>query len=643
MDALTPLPDFDVMRREIEEAHGVAKVAGIRDQAIALETYARRARNVEAERQAVEIQLLAMRKAGQLLIEARKAGLRETGRPTKGAKVGTATALPKLKDYGIDRHESQKWQKLAKVPQDKFEAALADMSIMPTMAGMLRLIAGPKSKQKPDFQLAKSKSSEGVVFTNCGKADHPETPAKSAQKKLTRVPFEVSRLMEFCSRRELINQTSHEVMEWPLVTLKELLDNSIDACEEAEIAPVISIDLKRGSIVIADNGSGIPEKTIEKVLDYSIRVSSREAYVSPTRGAQGNALKTILPMGYVMDERRGEDACGETIIEVHELAHYIAFAVDHIRQEPQIGHTTEPSPVTCGTRITVKLPLTREWEGYEPIDAVEACKQRLLALAESYLWLNPHLCLTVTWNGETKIDAKASNPAWDKWLPSWPTSAHWYDKGRFRRYMAAHIANRGNITVREFISEFRGLSGTAKQKAVLEEIGASHVSLHDFFGRHKANDENIAKLMSACKRHSKPVKAAQLGIIGKAHLYRMMEAAGGDPKTFKYFQTLGQMDGIPRVIEASFSVHRDGLSAFRGPNRKTITGVNWSPGIGNPFRQLGRGGASMDALLSDLHADGSQPLIVCLHVACARVAHLDRGKSAIVVDGSAHGGGDGDE
>jgi DNA topoisomerase VI subunit B len=54
--------------------------------------------------------------------------------------------------------------------------------------------------------------------------------------------------------------------------------------------------LKRGSIVIEDNGPGIPAKTIDGVLDYSIRVSSREAYVSPTRGAQGNALKTILPM-----------------------------------------------------------------------------------------------------------------------------------------------------------------------------------------------------------------------------------------------------------------------------------------------------------------------------------------------------------
>ncbi len=26
----------------------------------------------------------------------------------------------------------------------------------------------------------------------------------------------------------------------------------------------------------------------------------------------------------------------------------------------------------------------------------------------------------------------ASNLIWAKWLPSWPTSAHWYDKSKFR-------------------------------------------------------------------------------------------------------------------------------------------------------------------------------------------------------------------
>jgi len=125
---------------------------------------------------------------------------------------------------------------------------------------------------------AKSAATASPVFTNCGKADAKEAPVKPAKPKLTRVPFTVSRLMEFCTRRELVNQTGHDVSEWPLVVLKELVDNALDACEEAEIAAVIAIDVKGRSIIIEDNGPGIPTKTVDGVLDYSIRVSSREAY-----------------------------------------------------------------------------------------------------------------------------------------------------------------------------------------------------------------------------------------------------------------------------------------------------------------------------------------------------------------------------
>jgi hypothetical protein len=80
-----------------------------------------------------------------------------------------------------------------------------------------------------------------------------------------------------------------------------------------------------------------------------------------------------------------------------------------------------------------------------------------------------------------------------------------------------------------------------------------------------------------------------------------------------------------------------------GPSRKIITGVNWAPGINNPFRQLGRGGDGMDAVLADLRANTSQPVIVALHLACPRVGYTDRGKSAIVVEGDVQGGDDGEE
>ena len=113
--------------------------------------------------------------------------------------------------------------------------------------------------------------------------------------------------------------------------------------------------VEQDTIIVQDNANGIDAKTIESILDYTIRVSSREAYVSPTRGAQGNALKTILAMGYVLQGAAG-DAAGVTIIETRGVAHRIEFRVDHINNQPKIIHTTAPSPISVGTRFTIHWP-----------------------------------------------------------------------------------------------------------------------------------------------------------------------------------------------------------------------------------------------------------------------------------------------
>jgi hypothetical protein len=79
---------------------------------------------------------------------------------------------------------------------------------------------------------------------------------RKTKHKLTRVVFQVSRLMEFCTKRELVNQTAHSDYDWPLVVLKELMDNALDACEEAEVTPVIEVIVGPGFISITDNADG---------------------------------------------------------------------------------------------------------------------------------------------------------------------------------------------------------------------------------------------------------------------------------------------------------------------------------------------------------------------------------------------------
>src|SRR5688500_16543693 len=132
-------------------------------------------------------------------------------------------------------------------------------------------------------------ASEIRGFAQGGVAPKLRTPPK-----LQRTTFATSRLLDFASVKELTAQTGHGPGDWPLVILKELFDNALDAAEEAGIAAAISVMVEKNGVTIRDNGPGIPATTIERLLDFTVRVSSREAYVSPTRGAQGNALKTIL-------------------------------------------------------------------------------------------------------------------------------------------------------------------------------------------------------------------------------------------------------------------------------------------------------------------------------------------------------------
>ena len=127
--------------------------------------------------------------------------------------------------------------------------------------------------------------------------------------------------------------------------------------EEAEIAPIIFVTVtKGGSIIVEDNGPGIPAETIQWFSITRSGFSSREAYCSPTRGQQGNALKTILPMA-VRDGRQPARMPAAKPSSRRTASRTASpFEVDHIKQEPKITHTTKPSKVVKGTRITVALP-----------------------------------------------------------------------------------------------------------------------------------------------------------------------------------------------------------------------------------------------------------------------------------------------
>src|SRR3954447_7199947 len=96
-----------------------------------------------------------------------------------------------------------------------------------------------------------------------------------------RETFRTSRLLDFASERELTAQIGHPRAQWGQVAVKELVDNSLDACEEAGTAPRVEVEVDSAGLRVVDNGPGIAADVVADILDFSVRVSSREAYVGP--------------------------------------------------------------------------------------------------------------------------------------------------------------------------------------------------------------------------------------------------------------------------------------------------------------------------------------------------------------------------
>jgi DNA topoisomerase VI subunit B len=434
----------------------------------------------------------------------------------------------------------------------------------------------------------------------------------------TRTPFTTSRLLEFTSVEELTKLVGFPAELWPVVFVKETIDNALDAAEEAEEAQIepqidIAVSTEKSTISVEDNGPGIRADTVTRLLDYTKKTSSREAYVGPTRGAQGNALQTLLAMPFALDRSRGE-----TIINSQGTEHRIVFTIDTVRREPKIEHVQRRSLVQNATCITT------HWPNSASLQLVES-KWRIVQIARGFAWLNPHASITVKWDNEVLFQAEATDPDWHKWRPSDPDPAHWYDSESFNRLIAAYIADDEDHgrdrMVREFISEFRGFTRSDMQKTVLDEVDAARISLRDFAKQPRRVDD----LLACLQYQTKPVAAKDFGQLGREHFQLRFAALGTVMSTFNYKRALLDLDDVPYVIEVAFGYAPNAIAG-----RYQIVGVNWSPSMINPYRRLGDG-EGLEDLLYDQRVRADERIVLALHIASPRIAYTDKAKSALLL------------
>src|SRR6266508_693566 len=172
------------------------------------------------------------------------------------------------------------------------------------------------------------------------------------QMLLERTTFETSRLLEFFSEKELAMQIGFPKEQWPIALLKELINNPLDAAESAGVLPDIEVTLGPDTLSVQDYGPGLPRATLERSLDYLVRVSDKAHYVSPTRGQLGNALKCVWAAPYVIHGERGS-----VEVTTGGITHRIAVSLDRIAQQPDLQHLTLPDGIVKnGTLVNLIWP-----------------------------------------------------------------------------------------------------------------------------------------------------------------------------------------------------------------------------------------------------------------------------------------------
>ncbi len=425
-------------------------------------------------------------------------------------------------------------------------------------------------------------------------------------ESLKRDIFHISRSAEYFDKNELQAQTGQPVEAFGEVVLKELIDNSLDACESAGIDPVLQIGYAFNNaqirLMVTDNGAGISSETIDNILNFDTRTSDKAAYKSPSRGAQGNAFKTIVGIPHALGG-------GKIIIESQGLRHEI-IATATPAGTINISHTRQSIDSHTGTAIIIDMPL---------------CSTYAVWWTKATAIFNPHAIVKITRFDDLEFSTVNLSPDFSKSdifynrlsdclkiKPNEATSPHWYDRSDFEKLVYLQGVQH-DVELGKFIRQFKGLSATRLAKRITGSM-AGYRLVSDIY----KNPVAIESMRQSMQAQSRPVQPKALGAIGEVNLLARIEA-----HRHWYKQTSGMIENIPYVFEIMIAETSEPASYF---------GVNHSATFGD-FLGKSRikagelNGAGIAGVLSGI--TDCFTVTVIAHLIGIGLPFLDRGKSSL--------------
>jgi len=186
-----------------------------------------------------------------------------------------------------------------------------------------------------------------------------------------------------------------------LTTVKEAVDNSLDACEEAHILPEIhvaidQIDEERFRVTVRDNGPGIVRSQIPNIFG-KLLYGSKFHRLKMARGQQGIGISAAGMYGLLTT---GKPVHVTSRTGPRQAAHHFQIQIDTAKNRPDVVRD-EPVEVPWerGTEVRVEL-LASYARGRQSVD--EYIEQTAIA--------NPHAHIEYRApTGERRIFARASD------------------------------------------------------------------------------------------------------------------------------------------------------------------------------------------------------------------------------------------
>jgi DNA topoisomerase-6 subunit B len=167
-----------------------------------------------------------------------------------------------------------------------------------------------------------------------------------------------------------------------LTTIKEAVDNSLDACEEAKMTPDIYVEVTQKAedrflIVVQDNGPGIVKEQIPRIF-AKLLYGSKFHTMKQSRGQQGIGISAAGMYGQLTT---GKPTRITSRISPKKPAHYYELNINTQKNEPEIIKECEVEwLIEHGTKVEIELEAKYQ-KGKQSVD--EYLKQTAIA--------NPHI------------------------------------------------------------------------------------------------------------------------------------------------------------------------------------------------------------------------------------------------------------